>query len=176
MRANLPITVLLAVRNESANITRCLHACGPAQRVIVLDSQSTDGTCEMAVSAGAEVIQYTYGGSYPKKRQWALDSVDIDTDWILLLDADEVIPDELWDEIEQSIGSANAKAGYLIRKGFHFSDVDFVSVDSHTKRCCSSATARAALNNSPKCPATRSIWKCTSGWLSRAKSACCERP
>ncbi len=116
----LPVTVLLAVRNEVANIERCLCALKPVERVIVLDSNSNDGTAEMARSLGAEVVQFRYQGGYPKKRQWALENVPIHTPWILLLDADEVVPEELWGEIRAVLSSAAPHAGYLIRKGFHF--------------------------------------------------------
>ena len=118
--AKLPITVLIAVKNEAANIGRCLSACRRADRVIVLDSGSTDETGTIAAQAGAEVIQFQYQGGYPKKRQWALDTVQIETEWILLLDADEVVPDQLWEEIAAATASPGDYSGFLIRKGFHF--------------------------------------------------------
>ncbi len=116
----LPITVLIAARNEEANILRCLAALKPADRVVLLDSFSTDRTAELAASAGAEVVQFSYSGGYPKKRQWALDNLKIDTAWVLLLDADEVVPDTLWEEIGNEIDSMRARDAYLITKGFHF--------------------------------------------------------
>ena len=116
----LPITVLIAARNEAANISRCLGALKPARRVVVLDSQSSDGTAELARQYGAEVVPFHYAGGYPKKRQWAMDSLKIDTPWILLLDADEVVPDALWSEIRSAVASPDAPAAFLIRKEFHF--------------------------------------------------------
>ncbi len=116
----LPITVIIAVKNEAANMARCLDACRPAARVIVIDSQSFDGTCEIATRAGAEVFQFEHVGGYPKKRQWALDTLSIGTEWVLFLDADEVVTEPLWCEIEAAIGSPTKKEGYLICKGFHF--------------------------------------------------------
>lgn len=116
----LPITVLVAVRNEQTNLGRCLCACSRAQKVIVLDSHSTDATGAIARQNGADVAQFSYTGGYPKKRQWALDSLTIDTEWILLLDADEVVPEALWQEIEAAVTGATAENGFLIRKGFHF--------------------------------------------------------
>jgi glycosyltransferase involved in cell wall biosynthesis len=116
----LPITVLLATKNEEANIARCLAALGPAARVIVLDSHSTDQTPLIAAASGAEVVQFTYSGRYPKKRQWALDNLDIRTPWVLLLDADEVVPPALWEEICEAIHSPSPETAYLITKQFHF--------------------------------------------------------
>lgn len=117
---DLPITVLLAAKNEEANIGRCLAALSPATRVVVLDSHSRDETSQIAMSAGAEVVQFDYLGGYPKKRQWALDTLDITTEWILLLDADEVVPRALWDEIAAVVASSASPPAFFITKGFHF--------------------------------------------------------
>lgn len=116
----LPLTVLLAAKNEQVNLPRCLAALKPARRVVILDSQSSDQTSEIASAAGAEIIQFAYCGGYPKKRQWALDQLSLETPWVLLLDADEVVAPELWDEIRIAISSPQPCAGYLITKGFHF--------------------------------------------------------
>lgn len=118
LRAN--VTVLLAVKNEEVNIERCLKSLRCAAEVIVLDSYSTDRTASIATQHGCKVIQFDYQGGYPKKRQWALESLSIKTDWVLLLDADEVVPPQLWDEIYSVTESSNHADAYFIRKGFHF--------------------------------------------------------
>ena len=120
MQDKLPITVLVAVKNEALNLPRCLSSLKDVERVMVLDSHSTDDTADIAISHGAEVIQFDYRGGYPKKRQWALENVPINTEWVLLLDADEVVPDPLWDEIARAIHDPESKDAYLITKGFHF--------------------------------------------------------
>ena len=116
----LPITVLIAAKNEEANIARCLAALGPASRVVLLDSHSSDRTAEIARARGCEVVRFDYAGGYPKKRQWALEHLTITTDWVLLLDADEVVPDALWSEMADSIRQSDAPDAFLITKGFHF--------------------------------------------------------
>lgn len=116
----LLVTVLLAAKNEAVNLPRCLGGLGPAERVVVLDSHSTDATAEIASAHGAEVVQFDYRGGYPKKRQWALENLSITTPWTLLLDADEVVPDALWSEIAAAIDGADGCDAYLITKGFHF--------------------------------------------------------
>ena len=118
--SNLPVTVLVAAKNEAANIARCLASLQPAQRVVVLDSHSTDATVELSRRAGAEVVQFDYRGGYPKKRQWALDNLEFGTPWILLIDADECVPPALWGEIARVIRSTASANGFLITKGFHF--------------------------------------------------------
>lgn len=116
----LPITVLLAVRNEEANIAKCMHALAHAQRVVVIDSGSSDRTAEIAHSHGAEIVQFRYRGGYPKKRQWAMDTLPIATDWTMLLDADEVVPEVLWAEISRALADPLAPDAFMIVKGFHF--------------------------------------------------------
>ena len=116
---SLDLTVLIAAKNEEANLGRCLDVLGPAERVVVVDSHSTDATVDIAHRHGAEVLQFDYAGGYPKKRQWGLDTLDIETDWVLLLDADEVVPEALWHEIHDAL-EAPPHDAYLITKGFHF--------------------------------------------------------
>src|SRR5947209_4759076 len=85
----LPISVIVPVRNESRNLLRCLESLRGAGEIFVIDSQSTDDTVEIARSLGAKVVQFNYPGGWPKKRQWALDNLPLQYDWVLLLDADE---------------------------------------------------------------------------------------
>jgi glycosyltransferase involved in cell wall biosynthesis len=115
-----PVTVLIAARNEEVNIARCLSSVSAAARVLVIDSQSSDRTAAISLEWGAEVHQFHYQGGYPKKRQWALDHIPIDTEWIFLLDADEVVPEDLWEEISKSIGRKDSPDAFLIAKKFHF--------------------------------------------------------
>jgi len=115
----LPITVLIAARNEAVNLPKCLAALDEFSRVVVLDSRSTDTTAEVSEAAGAEVHQFSYSGGYPKKRQWALETLKIDTPWILLLDADEVVTPEFVKEARTAVASGE-NDGYLVTKGFHF--------------------------------------------------------
>jgi glycosyltransferase involved in cell wall biosynthesis len=120
MKDKLPITVLIAAKNEEKNISRCLSSLSPAKRGILIDSQSQDQTEALAREKGVEVIQFYYQGRYPKKRQWALDSIPIHTPWVFLLDADEAVPEPLWAEIEDVLNQSGGPDAYLITKGFHF--------------------------------------------------------
>jgi glycosyltransferase involved in cell wall biosynthesis len=115
----LPVTVVLAARNEEANIEECLRSLAPAARVILVDSSSTDRTTEIGRNCGAEIVNFNYGGGYPKKRQWALDNLNISTPWTMLVDADERITPKLWQEIQDATASGEYIA-YLICKEFHF--------------------------------------------------------
>jgi glycosyltransferase involved in cell wall biosynthesis len=109
----LPVSVIIPVRNESKNLPRCLEALRDVGEVYVIDSQSTDDTVEIARSYGAQVVQFHYQGGWPKKRQWAMNTLPLAYDWILLLDADEVLTPELSEEIRSAIQNP-AVDGYSI--------------------------------------------------------------
>jgi glycosyltransferase involved in cell wall biosynthesis len=115
-----PITVLIAAKDEETNIARCLSSLSAAARILVIDSNSKDRTADISREMGAEVYEFRYSGVYPKKRQWALDHIPIRTEWILLVDADEAVPEKLWQEISNTIHRSNAADAYLITKEFHF--------------------------------------------------------
>src|ERR1700691_6439046 len=101
--AAIPVSVIVAVRNEARNLPRCLECLRDMGEVYVVDSQSTDATVEIARSFGAKVVQFHYQGGWPKKRQWAMESLPLAHDWILLLDADESLTPELAREIQAAI-------------------------------------------------------------------------
>ena len=112
--AKLPVSVILPVRNEGKNLPRCLAALQEAGEVYVIDSQSTDDTVEIARAHGAKVVQFHYQGGWPKKRQWAMDTLPIGHEWLLLLDADEVLTPELSAEIGVAIQNPSVN-GYFIQ-------------------------------------------------------------
>ena len=120
MTDRLPITVLIAARNEEVNMAKCLTALGDFERIIVIDSSSVDNTAAISRQHGAEVVNFDYDSGYPKKRQWALQTVEIRTPWTLLLDADEVVTAEFVQELKKVVSDPMAHDGYLATKGFHF--------------------------------------------------------
>lgn len=115
----VPVSVIIPVRNEAANLPRCLEALRDVGEVFVIDSQSTDATLEIARSYNAQVVQFHYQGGWPKKRQWAMDNLRLTYDWILLLDADEVLTPELKHEIRSAIANP-AIDGYYIGLSIYF--------------------------------------------------------
>src|SRR5689334_21533222 len=115
----LPVSVLIPVRNEERNLPRCLQSLREFGEVCVLDSQSTDSTCEIAREFGAMVVQFWYAGGWPKKRQWAMDTLPLKYDWALLLDADEAVTPELIDEIRSAITNPQLN-GYYIQLQLYF--------------------------------------------------------
>src|ERR1700728_3976118 len=116
---SIAVTVVIPTRNEARHLARCLEAVRRFSEVYVVDSQSTDATVEIARAFGAEVVQFYYQGGWPKKRQWALDSLPFANNWILLLDADEVLTPDLADEIESAIRDPNLIGyGVFLRLSF----------------------------------------------------------
>jgi len=111
--AALPVSVIVPVRNEAHNLPRCLESLSGAGEIYVIDSQSTDATAEIALSFGAQVVQFHYHGGWPKKRQWALDTLPLKYDWVLLLDADESLTTEIFSELQSAI-QRPAIHGYYI--------------------------------------------------------------
>lgn len=109
----LAVSVIVPVRNEAKNLPRCLQALKNVGEVYVIDSQSTDDTVEIARFHGARVVQFHYQGGWPKKRQWAMNTLSFAHDWILLLDADEVLTPELAEEIRGAIQNP-AVDGYSV--------------------------------------------------------------
>jgi glycosyltransferase involved in cell wall biosynthesis len=117
--ARLPVSVIIAARNEEKNLPRCLKALRDVGEIYVVDSGSTDATPEIARSFGAKVVQFHYQGGWPKKRQWAMDTLPLAFDWIFLLDADEVLTPELAEEINQAICNDHIN-GYYISLRMYF--------------------------------------------------------
>src|SRR6195256_927859 len=115
----LPISVIVPVRNEARNLPRCLESLAGVGEVYVIDSKSTDDTVAIAQSHGAKVVQFHYAGGWPKKRQWAMDTLPLAYDWVLLLDADEVMTPALEKEIGEVIANP-ACDGYRIALQMHF--------------------------------------------------------
>jgi len=115
----LPVSAIVPVRNEARNLARCLQSLAGLGEVYVIDSQSTDDTVSIAQSHGAKVVQFRYDGGWPKKRQWAMDTLPLEYDWILLLDADEVLTPELMDEIRRALLNPEVN-GYFIRLQMYF--------------------------------------------------------
>lgn len=114
-----PVSVIVPVKNEGANLRRCLPALAWADEIFVVDSQSTDDTAAVARAQGAQVVQFHFNGHYPKKKNWALDQLPLRNEWVLIVDADEVVVPELAAEIAERIERDEAE-GYLLNMNYFF--------------------------------------------------------
>lgn len=98
-------TVLILTKNEERHIARALGSVSnTADRVFVVDSGSTDRTVEIAEAAGATVLKNPWV-NYATQFNWALDQLPGDTEWVLRLDADEVVTEPLAEEIQARLMS-----------------------------------------------------------------------
>jgi len=95
------ISILILTLNEEKNLSACLKAVSWSDDVVVFDSFSTDTTVEIAKAAGARVIQHKFD-NYSAQRNAAL-SVVFKHPWVLMVDADEIVPEDLSLEIIQKI-------------------------------------------------------------------------
>ena len=91
-----------------------------ADEIFVVDSQSTDGSQRIAEDRGATVVQFQFNGTWPKKKNWALENLPFRHDWVFILDADEVLPPEAEDEFRSIISAGQPVAGYWINRRFMF--------------------------------------------------------
>lgn len=111
----IPVTVIVATQNEEKRLPACLAALDGFQEVIVVDSQSRDRTVEVAQQYGATVVPFTWNRAYPKKRQWSLDNLQLKSDWIFFVDADEIITPELKEEIAALFKGEPDCTGYFVK-------------------------------------------------------------
>lgn len=94
------MTVIILTKNEEANIERCINSVkGWVERIVVVDSGSTDNTVELAEKLGAEVYSHMPFVDYAKQFNWAIDNTDIRTKWVFRFDADECVTPKLRQEI-----------------------------------------------------------------------------
>lgn len=113
------VSVIVTTLNEAENLPRCLAALQDFDEVIVVDSNSTDGTKNVAESLATQVVDYQWDGHYPKKRQWCLDNLNLNNDYVFFVDADELVTAEIVDEMRNLSFKA---AGYFIRSRYIWHD------------------------------------------------------
>ena len=99
----LPVSVLIPTKDEELNLPACLESVERAGEVFVVDSQSQDRSIEIAETYGANVVQFNFNGRWPKKKNWSLENLPFRYEWVLIVDCDERITPELWDEIAIAI-------------------------------------------------------------------------
>ena len=117
---SVPVSVVIPVRQEAMNLPRCLDCVKWADEIFVVDSRSTDATAEIAAAHGAKVVQFDFNGTWPKKKNWALENLAFRNEWVFVLDADEVLPPEAKQEFARAIAEAGNIAGYWINRHFMF--------------------------------------------------------
>lgn len=107
------LSAVIITYNEEQNIGRCLQSLvGIADEIIIVDSASTDNTCSIAEKYGAKIIQHPFAG-FAAQKNFAAQSAT--HNWVLSLDADEVLSEELKSAILQVKNKAAYEAYFLKR-------------------------------------------------------------
>ncbi|MEP7324066.1 MAG: glycosyltransferase family 2 protein [Saprospiraceae bacterium] len=115
------LTVIILTLNEELHISRVIQSVNPiAGKIIVVDSYSSDRTIEIARKLGAEVMQNPFINQ-AKQFQWALDNANIETSWIMRMDADEYLTMPLIKEISERLPLLeNDISGIVLKRRVHF--------------------------------------------------------
>jgi len=108
----MSLSVILITKNEEANLKDCLESVSFADEIIVVDSQSSDKTQEIARSFGAKLEITSDWPGFGAQKNRALNLAT--QDWVLSIDADEHVTPELKQEILATIASVNAADCYAI--------------------------------------------------------------
>lgn len=104
MNKKLSLAAIILTYNEEIHIERCINSLKSfASQIIVIDSFSTDNTVELAQQMGAIVLQNKWENMYAKQLNWGLENAPLNCEWILRIDADEIITPELAIEIEREL-------------------------------------------------------------------------
>lgn len=109
------LTIAIPARNEEKNLAVCLQAIGTdfSTRVVVIDSASSDATSDVAQRYGVDVIDFHWDGHFPKKRNWFLRQHTPSTEWVMFLDADEILTPAVKTEIASALPRSNHQ-GFLL--------------------------------------------------------------
>jgi glycosyltransferase involved in cell wall biosynthesis len=110
------VSILILTLNEEVNLPGCLESVAWSDDIVVFDSYSADGTVDIARAAGARVVQRTFD-NYAAQRNAALTQVTYRHPWVLMVDADERWPREMYEEMKDALGhSGDVSIYYFLRK------------------------------------------------------------
>ena len=112
------ISALVITYNEIGYIEKCLESIAFADEIIVIDSYSTDGTYEYLLQQeNVRVIQHPFK-NFTAQKSYALEQAS--NDWILFVDADEVVTEQLKDEIQETLAGPQTHDAYWFYRQFMF--------------------------------------------------------
>jgi len=112
------LTALIITYNEIGYIENCIDSVRFADEIIVVDSYSTDGTYEhLCADPDVKVIQHPFE-NFTQQKSYALSQATYD--WVLFLDADEVVTEPLREEIRETVQSDDTHVAYWFYRKFMF--------------------------------------------------------
>ena len=115
--ARASLTIIILTFNEHLHIRRCIESVqGLAQRVVAVDSGSTDDTVPIARLLGATVLEHPFV-NHAMQLNWALGHAPIDSDWVMRLDADEYLDEALRIALPEALRQPGpGVAGFEVRR------------------------------------------------------------
>jgi glycosyltransferase involved in cell wall biosynthesis len=115
----MSVSVLILTLDEEINIGGCLESVSWSDEVVVLDSFSKDRTVAIAAGRGARVVQRAFD-NYSNQRNFGLEEIQYRNPWVLLLDADERVPEDLRAEMLEAVRTAGeGVTAYRMRRKDH---------------------------------------------------------
>lgn len=154
--ARSPLSAVLITRNAAAQLPACLAALSFCDEIVVVDSGSTDDTTAIARGHGARMIEQDWLGFGPQK-QFAVGQAG--NDWVLCVDADERVSDELRDSILAELAAPKFRAyrfprcnrfmGRYLRHGEGYPDWSLRLFDRRHARWSDDAVHEKVLTGAP---------------------------
>ena len=115
------LTIIILTKNEEQNLKKCVESfrC-VAKRVVIIDSFSVDCTVDLAKELGIEVYKHEFE-SHATQFNWAIENINLDTEWVAKVDADEEFTEELTTEIECKLDKLpDSVKGVILRRRVYF--------------------------------------------------------
>ncbi|MBQ8418045.1 MAG: glycosyltransferase family 2 protein [Phascolarctobacterium sp.] len=113
------LTIVILTKNEEENIVAAIqNANKVSDKILIVDSGSTDKTVELAKANGAKVVYRAWDNDFAAQRNFALEHID--TEWVLYLDADEHIDDQLATNIKKELQASEKEMYRFIRRNSAF--------------------------------------------------------
>ena len=108
------ISAIILTKNEEKNIVDCLKSLSFCDEIVVIDDNSTDETVLLAKKHGAQVFVHELSGDFSQQRNFSLTKVT--GDWVLFIDADERVSQDLQKEISRRTSLETAIEGYYVKR------------------------------------------------------------
>ena len=109
------VSILILTKNEEIDLRGCIESVSWSDDIHVFDSFSTDGTLEIARASGAKISQRKFDG-YAAHRNAALKGISFRYPWVLLLDADERVPEACASRLKFAVLNAGDFVAFQIRR------------------------------------------------------------
>ncbi|MEW6684771.1 MAG: glycosyltransferase family 2 protein [Candidatus Edwardsbacteria bacterium] len=115
-----PVSAFVLTLNEAKKLEDCLRSLTWCSEIYVLDGGSTDCTLDIAKKYGAKILQRKFT-TFSEQRNWLLDNVNFENEWLFTLDADERAPEPLAQEIAEVVArGGDGYVGFLINRRNYF--------------------------------------------------------